>query len=194
MRTASFERNTTETQIFIQINVDGCGNSKIETGIGFLDHMLTLFAFHGNFDITLQTKGDLNVDCHHTVEDIGLSLGLAFCECIKEKNGISRYGSIVLPMDETLLLVSLDISGRPYLGYDVSFSIPRLGEMDTELFLEFFRSFSNSFGINLHFKSLTEKNNNHHLAEAMFKGLGRALSSALSITMNSAIPSTKGVL
>lgn len=176
-RTAYVKRETKETQIELQINLDGSGNVDIQTGIGFFDHMLSGFARHGLFDLMVKVKGDLEVDCHHTIEDVGIVLGQAISQALGEKKGIKRYGHFMLPMDETLVLCALDLSGRPYLKYDAPFTVDRLGEMDTEMIKEFFYAVSYSAAMNLHLKVL-EEGNNHHMAEALFKAFGKALDMA----------------
>lgn len=176
-RTAYVKRETKETQIELQINLDGSGNVDIQTGIGFFDHMLSGFARHGLFDLMVKVKGDLEVDCHHTIEDVGIVLGQAILHALGDKKGIRRYGHFILPMDETLTLAALDLSGRPYLKYDAPFTVDRLGEMDTEMIKEFFYAVSYSGAMNLHLKVL-EEGNNHHMAEALFKVFGKALDMA----------------
>ena len=176
-RTAYVKRETKETQIELQINLDGSGNVDIQTGIGFFDHMLSGFARHGLFDLMVKVKGDLEVDCHHTIEDVGIVLGQAILQALGDKKGIKRYGHLMLPMDETLVLAALDLSGRPYLKYDAPFTVDRLGEMDTEMIKEFFYAVSYSAAMNLHLKVL-EEGNNHHMAEALFKAFGKALDMA----------------
>ncbi len=194
MRTASVERVTKETGIFVEINLDGEGNSAVSTGIGFMDHMLTLFAKHGNFDLTVKAQGDLDVDCHHTMEDLGLALGECIAKALGDKCGIRRYGNFLLPMDETLSLVALDLSGRPYLVYDVTPAVPFIKDMDTALFREFFTALSVKGGMNLHIRMLAA-GETHHIFEAVFKGFARALSEAVSIDPRvKGVPSTKGVL
>ena len=176
-RTAYVKRETKETQIELQIDLDGSGNVDVQTGIGFLDHMLSGFARHGLFDLMVKVKGDLEVDCHHTMEDVGIVLGQAILQALGDKKGIRRYGHFILPMDETLVLAALDLSGRPYLKYDAPFTVDRLGEMDTEMVKEFFYAVSYSGAMNLHLKVL-EEGNNHHMAEALFKAFGKALDMA----------------
>ncbi|MGL5042475.1 MAG: imidazoleglycerol-phosphate dehydratase HisB [Culicoidibacterales bacterium] len=185
------ERNTAETKIKLGLNLYGTRKTKINTGVGFFDHMLELMAFHANFDLEVEASGDLHVDCHHLVEDVGIVFGLAFSELL-DKRGIRRYGQCLLPMDETLTLVALDLSNRSYLGYDVKFSNEFLGTMATELVEEFFQGFVRNAGVTLHFNNLATSNN-HHLAESMFKGFGRALKEALTIEGDT-LPSTKGML
>jgi len=195
MRTATVKRKTTETDINLELNLDGSGKYSVDSGCGFLSHMLELFAAHSHFDLSLKCKGDVNVDYHHTVEDIGISLGEVLCKALGEKRGIKRYGTTILPMDEALVLVSLDISGRGFLDYDVSFSGEKVGDMDVELIEEFMAGFSRTAGITLHIKQLAGKNS-HHIIEAVFKALARALREATSIdaALDGKIPSTKGIL
>lgn len=195
MRTAQISRTTAETAITLSLNLDGSGMSEIHSGIGFLDHMLTLFAKHGRFDLTLSCKGDTNVDDHHSAEDIGIALGDAFSAALGEKRGIVRYGSEILPMDEALVLCAVDLSGRSCLRYSVQIPSQKIGTFDTELLQEFFLAFTRKAGITLHLRQL-DGENSHHIAEAMFKAFGRALSQAVKIDPLYAdeIPSTKGVL
>lgn len=195
MRDAYIERKTNETDIRLRLNLDGSGVTNIDTGCGFFNHMLELFAKHGRMDLDVKCVGDTDVDYHHSIEDIGIVLGQAFAKAIGEKRGISRYGSIVLPMDETLILSSCDISGRAYLNYDVSIPTPRVGEMDTELVEEFFISFVRNADITLHIKQFYGKNS-HHIIEGIFKATGRALCKAVfeDKTLGGEIPSTKGIL
>lgn len=176
-RTASVKRTTKETDIEIILNLDGTGKTDIQTGIGFFDHMLDGFARHGLFDLTVRAKGDLDVDCHHTVEDTGIVLGTAISQALGDKAGICRYGNFMLPMDETLILCAVDLSGRPYLNFDAAFTPGRIGDLDTEMIREFFYAVSYSAKMNLHLKML-DGGNNHHIAEALFKGFGRALDQA----------------
>lgn len=192
MRQSKVIRKTKETNIEIELNLDGSGVTQIDTGIGFLDHMLTLFGFHGGFDLKIKCDGDINVDSHHTAEDIGILLGKAFLEAIGDKKGIERYGSILLPMDEALARIVLDISGRPYLVYNVEFRRDLIGTIATEDFKEFFKGFANNSLITLHIELLYGEND-HHKIEAVFKGFGRVLKSASKIT-SEILPSTKGVL
>lgn len=187
-RVGIVERNTKETQIMISINLDGSGQGDVDTGIGFLDHMLLSFARHGFFDLTCKVKGDLYVDCHHTIEDVGIVLGQAILKALGDKSSIKRYGSVILPMDETLLLCSMDISGRPYFYFDIPFTVERVGGYDTEMVREFFYAISYSCGMNLHFKWF-HGTNNHHLIEAAYKAFAKALDEAVSID-----PRIKGVL
>ena len=195
MREAEIKRKTNETDIELSLNLDGSGKIEINTGCGFMDHMLELFARHGRMDLKVKCVGDTYVDYHHTVEDVGIVLGQAFAKAIGEKRGISRYGSILLPMDETLILASIDISGRAYLNYDVRIPTPAVGGMDTELVEEFFISFVRNSDITLHIKQLEGKNS-HHIIEGIFKAFGRALCKAVfeDKTLGGEIPSTKGLL
>ncbi len=195
MRTASLERNTKETKISVSVNIDGQGKADISTGIGFLDHMLEQVARHSLMDITLKAKGDLHVDQHHTVEDSGIALGQALTKALGDKKGISRFASVYLPMDEALTRVALDISGRPFLVWKVNLTRPEIGEMDTELFSEWFGAFAQNAGLTLHVECLYGENN-HHMIESCFKGLARALGQALAIDPRQAdmVPSTKGTL
>ena len=176
-RIAKIERKTKETDIKLTINLDGVGKTNIQTGIGFFDHMLDGFARHGLFDLELSVKGDLNVDCHHTIEDTGIVLGKAIAEALGEKKGIKRYGSFMLPMDETLALCAIDLSGRPYLNFQADFTVEKLEDFDTEMFREFFYALSYSAAMNLHLK-IMDGGNNHHMAEALFKAFGKALDMA----------------
>lgn len=193
-RIATIERKTKETDIKAVLKIDGQGKSEINTGIGFFNHMLEGFAKHGFFDLTLSCKGDLKVDCHHTVEDCGIVLGNAVREALGNKEGIKRYGSCILPMDETLVLCAIDLSSRPYLVFEDQFTSGQIGEMDTEMVREFFYAVSYSAGMNLHLKVLSS-GNNHHLAEAMFKSFARALDDATAIDPRiQGILSTKGSL
>lgn len=195
MRTAEITRKTGETDISVKINLDGKGCSEINTGVGFLDHMLTLFAKHGAFDLTVKCSGDTYVDDHHSVEDIGIALGQAFKEAVGDKKGIRRYGNMILPMDEALILSAADISGRSYLVYNLNIPTEKVGTFDTELVEEFFIAFANNAGINLHIKQLDGKNS-HHIIEGTFKSVARSLRTAVSLDADFAdeIPSTKGVL
>lgn len=194
MREAQIERKTRETDINLSINIDGEGKYDIRTGIGFLDHMLRLFAGHGRFDLSLAASGDLDVDVHHTGEDIGIVLGKAISDALGKRESIKRFGSAIIPMDEALALVSLDLSNRPYLHFDVPFSTDRVGEMDTEMFEEFFRALSVNAGITLHIKLLHGKNN-HHIIEAVFKAFARALKEAVTVDPSiQGVNSTKGIL
>ena len=193
-REASLERNTKETQISLKFCVDGSGKAKIDTGVGFFDHMLDGFARHGLFDLSVKVKGDLQVDDHHTVEDTGIVLGSAIREAVGDKKGIRRYGSCILPMDESLVLCAVDLSGRPYLSFEGEFTKDRLGDMDTEMIREFFYAISYSSKMNLHIKVLTP-GNNHHMAEAMFKSFAKALDAAIMVDERiTDVLSTKGSL
>lgn len=193
-RTASILRTTSETDIAVTLNLDGSGRSDIDTGIGFFDHMLRSFAKHGFFDLTVQVKGDLEVDCHHTIEDTGIVLGEAIKKALGDKKGIRRYGSFALPMDETLVLTALDLSGRPYLCFDADFTVDRVGEFDTEMVREFFYAISYSCGMNLHIRQLAGQNN-HHIIEAIFKSFAKALDEAVGYDPRiTDVLSTKGTL
>ncbi len=176
-RIGTMNRITNETKIDLTFNVDGSGLSTLDTGIGFFDHMLTHIAKHGFFDLNVSCMGDLEVDCHHTIEDIGIVLGKCIREAIGDKSGIKRYGSCILPMDETLVLCALDLSGRPYLNFDVTLTVQRLGTMDTEMVKEFFMAVAVHAGMNLHIK-LLDGTNNHHIVEGIFKAFGNALDQA----------------
>ena len=195
MRKASIERKTGETQISVTVDLDGTGACQIATGVGFFDHMLTLFARHALIDLTVAAKGDLEVDFHHTVEDTGIAIGQAVAKALDDRKGITRYASLDLPMDETLTRVALDISGRPYLVFRTQFSQPKIGEFDTELVREWFQAFAVNAAVTLHVETLYG-DNNHHIAESCFKGLARALRAAVAIDPRQAdrIPSTKGSL
>lgn len=196
MRSGNVMRETKETKIDLTIDLDGCGRADVESGIGFFNHMLTLFAAHGRFDLVLNCAGDIEVDGHHSVEDIGIALGQAVQKALGDKKGITRYGTFFLPMDETLVMVSLDISGRPFLVYDAGGEMaPMIGQYDTELTEEFLRAFAFNAGITLHVKVMYGTNS-HHKVEAIFKALGRALHAAVKINPETAdeIPSTKGML
>ena len=195
MRRKKIVRDTRETQIVLALEIDGTGAYEIDTGVGFLDHMLELFARHGRFDLAVDCKGDTQVDFHHTTEDIGIALGQAFRESLGDKRGIYRYGNMILPMDEALVLCAVDISGRSYLGFDVEFPAQKVGNFDTELVKEFMAALSRELGMNLHIKMLTGENT-HHMIEGIFKCLGRVLRQACAIEEEFAdeIPSTKGVL
>ena len=195
MRTAQLNRNTAETRIEVSLNLDGTGQYRIATGIGFLDHMIEQLARHALIDIELKVAGDLHIDQHHTTEDSALALGAALAQALGDKAGIRRYGDALSPMDEVLTRVALDISGRPYLVWKTEFSQPRLGEMDTELFKHWFHSFAQTAGITLHVETLYGENN-HHIIESAYKGLARALRRAVEIDprKGGAVPSTKGVL
>lgn len=195
MRTYEINRKTAETDIELDLNLDGSGKSVIESGCGFLDHMLTLFAAHGRFDLTVKCVGDVQVDYHHTVEDIGICLGRAFAEALGDKKGIERYGSLILPMDESLILCAVDFSGRDYLNFDVEIPTVKVGDFDTELAEEFWLAFTRQASCTLHFKKLAGKNS-HHIIEGVFKAAARAMKAAVKIDPDRAdvIPSTKGVL
>ena len=194
-RRAHIERNTKETKIVIDLNLDGTGKCSVDTGVGFFDHMLNSFARHGFFDLNCQVDGDLDVDCHHTIEDTGIVLGQAIREAAGDKTGIRRYGSFLLPMDETLVLGAVDLSGRPYCVCDLPFTVDRVGSFDTEMVREFFYAVSYSAMINLHLKQM-DGINNHHIAEAAFKAFGKALDVATQIEprLGDAVWSTKGSL
>ena len=195
MRVAEISRKTAETDVYVKINLDGTGVNEISTGIGFLDHMLVLFSKHGRFDLTVRCNGDLEVDGHHTTEDIGIALGQAFKEALGDKRGIKRYGSTILPMDEALILTAVDISGRPYLRYRMQIPAPMVGDFDTELLREFVIAFAFNAGITLHVRRL-DGVNSHHIIEGTFKSLGRTMRKAVSTdeSAKDEIPSTKGVL
>ena len=195
MRTAEIKRDTNETKITLNLNLDGSGISKISTGVGFLDHMLTLFARHGGFDLSVTCKGDVEVDDHHSTEDIGICLGSAFAEALGNMAGINRYGNIILPMDESLILCAADISGRSYLGYGLQIPTEKVGTFDTELVEEFFLAFTRKAGITLHFQQLAGTNS-HHIIEGAFKAFGRVMKQAVAVdpSLEGQIPSTKGVL
>ena len=195
MRTSTINRQTAETDISLTLNLDGSGASKIDSGCGFLDHMLTLFARHGRFDLTLTCKGDTYVDDHHTVEDIGIVLGQAFAEALGNKKGVCRYGSMILPMDESLILSAVDLSGRAYLRFDLDIPTQKVGSFDTELVKEFWLAFTRDAKCTLHLEKLAGENS-HHIIEGAFKSVGRSLRQAVAIDKDFAeeIPSTKGVL
>jgi len=194
-RSASIARRTSETDITLALTLDGAGQSEIDTGIGFLDHMLTAFARHGRFDLTVTALGDLHIDAHHTVEDVGIVLGQAFAEAIGDKRGITRFGQALIPKDEALAEAAVDISGRPHLAWNATFTREMLGDIDTQLFEEFFRAFAGNARITLHVTSRAGANA-HHIAESCFKAAARALRMAVSIDPRAgdAIPSTKGAL
>ncbi|MGB3718080.1 MAG: imidazoleglycerol-phosphate dehydratase HisB [Proteobacteria bacterium] len=194
-RTATIERKTQETEIKVTVNLDGTGAFDVNTGIGFFDHMLEQLARHSLIDLTVHAKGDLHVDFHHTVEDTGIAIGQAVAKALGDKKGITRYADVHLAMDEALTRVAIDVSGRPYLVWQVSFSRPKIGDMDTELFREWFQAFAQNAGITLHVANLYGENN-HHIAETCYKGLARALRVAISEDPRQAgrIPSTKGRL
>lgn len=195
MRQATVNRATAETKIALSLNLDGTGKSEINTGVGFLDHMLTLFARHAGYDLTVVCEGDTYVDDHHSVEDIGIVLGEAFAKALADKRGIVRYGNMMLPMDETLMLCAVDLSGRGMLRMKAQFPTEKIGTFDTELVREFFIAFARTAGATLHFQML-DGENSHHIAEAMFKSFGRAMKQAAAIeeAYKDEIPSTKGVL
>ena len=195
MRTASLNRKTAETDIALTLNLDGAGKSEINSGVGFLDHMLTLFAKHGGFDLTVKCMGDTQVDDHHSVEDIGIVLGQAFAEALGEKKGIVRYGSMLLPMDEALILTAVDLSGRAHLSFKADFPTYKIGAFDTELVKEFWLAFVRTSACALHIKML-DGENSHHIAEGIFKSAARSLKAAVAIdpAAPDAIPSSKGVL
>ena len=195
MRTAEIKRKTAETDIALKLNVDGTGASEIKTGVGFMDHMLTLFAKHGRFDLTLTCDGDTEVDDHHTVEDIGIALGQAFAEALGDKKGIVRYGNMILPMDEALILSAVDFSGRDYLNLYLQIPTAKVGTFDTELVLEFWYGFVRNAKCTLHIKKL-EGTNSHHIIEGAFKSVARSMKQAVAIDpdFSNEIPSTKGVL
>ena len=195
MRTSTIKRNTEETKIELTLNLDGKGESKIDTGCGFFDHMLTLFSKHSKIDLDVTCKGDVNVDYHHTVEDIGIVLGKALLEALGDKKGINRYADTILPMDESLILTAIDISGRSYLGFDVTFPSEKIGDFDTELVEEFFMALTRCAEITLHIKKMAGENS-HHIAEGIFKALGHTLSKATAkdASLEGRVLSTKGVL
>ena len=195
MRKANIERKTLETDITLTLDLDGTGKSQIDTGCGFLNHMLTLFSSHGRFDLTVSCKGDTDVDDHHTVEDIGICLGRAFSDALGDKRGITRYGSFLLPMDEALIMTAVDISGRSYLGYQLEIPTQKIGSFDTELVEEFFLGFVRNCPMSLHIRQLAGTNS-HHIVEGAFKSVARALKAAVAVDQAYAdvIPSTKGVL
>ena len=194
-RQATIARKTKETDITASVKLDGTGAYDVSTGIGFLDHMIEQLARHSLIDIVMKAKGDLHIDFHHTAEDSGIVLGQALAKALGDRAGITRYGDVHLPMDETLTRVALDVSGRPYLVWDVKFSRDKLGDMDTELFREWFQAFAQNAGITLHIANLTGENN-HHIAETCFKGLARALRTAITLDprQQGRVPSTKGTL
>lgn len=195
MRQAAIARTTAETDISIKLNLDGRGECDIHTSCGFLDHMLTLFSRHGRFDLTVHCKGDVEVDYHHTTEDIGICLGKAFCKALGDKRGINRYADITLPMDEALILSAVDISGRGELYYDLSIPTEKVGDFDTELCEEFWRAFARDAGVTLHLKQLAGRNS-HHIIEGAFKAVARSMKTAVKIDPAFAdqVPSTKGML
>ena len=195
MRTASIKRDTNETKITLELNLDGTGRADIASGCGFLDHMLELFARHGDFDLTVRCDGDTHVDYHHSVEDIGICLGKAFTEALGDKRGINRYGQFLLPMDETLVLIACDLSGRDYLGWGLELPSMTVGDFDTELAEEFWLAFVRNCPSSLHIRQMAGRNT-HHILEATFKGLGRTLKMAVAMDPKhlNEIPSTKGTL
>ena len=195
MRSAQITRRTAETDIHLSLSLDDTGRVSVQTGVGFLDHMLTLFARHGRFDLSVACRGDTQVDDHHSVEDVGIALGEALCQALGDKRGIRRYGSMLLPMDEALALCAVDLSGRACLRMQAAFPSQKIGTFDTELVEEFFTAFARRAGATLHLRQL-DGTNSHHIAEAMFKAFGRALSEAVSLDARLAgeIPSTKGAL
>jgi len=195
MRLAEIKRKTSETDIELKLNLDGTGRGTIRTGVGFMDHMLTLFARHGRFDLDVVCRGDTMVDDHHSVEDIGIVLGAAIAQAVQDKRGMRRYGSMLLPMDEALVLCALDLSGRSCLRYQAQIPSQKIGTFDTELVEEFFLGMTRSAGMTLHIRQM-DGTNSHHIVEAMFKAFGRALSEAVSVDerLGGEIPSTKGVL
>ena len=195
MRTASLERKTKETNISVEVNIDGTGQYDIKTGIGFLDHMLEQLSKHSLIDLKIKAVGDLHIDLHHTTEDSGIAIGEAILKALSDKKGIKRYAHALIPMDETLSRVSLDVSGRPYLVWNVKLKVEKLGEMDTELFKEWFQAFAQAAGITLHIENIYG-DNSHHIIESCYKGLAKALRSAFEIDprMKNSIPSTKGTI
>ena len=195
MRTAEINRKTAETEIAVKLNLDGRGSADISTGVGFLDHMLELFARHGRFDLDVKCTGDTHVDDHHTTEDVGIALGAAFARALGDKKGISRYGSAIIPMDESLILTAVDFSGRSYLGFALDIPTAKVGAFDTELVEEFWRGFVRNANITLHIRQLAGKNS-HHIIEGCFKCVARALAQAVAIDERTAgeVPSSKGVL
>ena len=193
MRTSQITRVTAETDISLELNLDGTGRADIATGVGFLDHMLTLFAAHGKFDLTLRCSGDTRVDDHHSVEDIGIVLGQAFSRALGEKRGITRYGSFLLPMDEALILTAVDLSGRSCLCFGLEIPAPKIGTFDTELVEEFFLAFTRNCPMSLHIRQLAGRNS-HHIVEGTFKSFARSMAIAVAADGTDAIPSTKGVL
>ena len=193
MRTAEINRKTAETDIMLTLNLDGTGKSTVKTGVGFLDHMLTLFAAHGKFDLTVSCQGDTYVDDHHSAEDIGICLGMAFQQALGDKRGITRYGSFLLPMDEALIQTAADISGRSYLGFGLEIPTEKIGTFDTELVEEFWLAFVRQCPMSLHIRQLAGKNS-HHIVEGCFKSVARSLRIAVKSDGTDEIPSTKGVL
>jgi len=195
MRTASIERKTKETSISVEVNLDGTGKYEIQTGIGFLDHMLEQISKHSLIDLKVKAKGDLHIDLHHTTEDTGIAMGEAIAKALGDKKGIKRYAHALIPMDETLSRVALDVSNRPYLVWNVKLKVEKLGEMDTELFKEWFQAFAQAAGITLHIENIYG-DNSHHIIESCYKGLAKTLRSAFEIDqrMKDIIPSTKGTI
>ena len=195
MRTASIERKTKETSISVEVNLDGTGKYEIQTGIGFLDHMLEQISKHSLIDLKVKAKGDLHIDLHHTTEDTGIAMGEAIAKALGDKKGIKRYAHALIPMDETLSRVDLDVSNRPYLVWNVKLKVEKLGEMDTELFKEWFQAFAQAAGITLHIENIYG-DNSHHIIESCYKGLAKALRTAFEIDqrMKDIIPSTKGTI
>lgn len=193
MRTAEIARNTAETNISLKVNLDGTGKTEVGTGVGFLNHMLTLFAAHGRFDLEVRCVGDTDVDDHHSVEDVGICLGQAFRQALGDKRGITRYGSFLLPMDEALILAAVDISGRSCLNDALEIPTEKIGSFDTELVEEFFLGFTRSCPMSLHLRKLAGTNS-HHIVEGAFKAFGRAMKAAVALDGTDKIPSTKGVL
>ena len=193
MRTAEITRNTAETNISLKVNLDGAGKTEVNTGVGFLNHMLTLFAAHGKFDLEVRCVGDTDVDDHHSVEDVGICLGQAFRQALGDKRGITRYGSFLLPMDETLILAAVDISGRSSLNDALEIPTEKIGSFDTELVEEFFLGFTRSCPMSLHLRKLAGTNS-HHIVEGAFKAFGQAMKAAVALDGTDKIPSTKGVL
>lgn len=193
MRTAEITRNTAETNISLKVNLDGTGKTEVGTGVGFLNHMLTLFAAHGKFDLEVHCVGDTDVDDHHSVEDVGICLGQAFRQALGDKRGIARYGSFLLPMDEALILAAVDISGRSSLNDALEIPTEKIGSFDTELVEEFFLGFTRSCPMSLHLRKLAGTNS-HHIVEGAFKAFGRAMKAAVALDSTDKIPSTKGVL
>jgi imidazoleglycerol-phosphate dehydratase len=195
MRTASIERKTKETSISVEVNLDGTGKYEIQTGIGFLDHMLEQISKHSLIDLKVKAKGDLHIDLHHTTEDTGIAMGEAIAKALGDKKGIKRYAHALIPMDETLSRVALDVSNRPYLVWNVKLKVEKLGEMDTELFKEWFQAFAQAAGITLHIENIYG-DNSHHIIESCYKGLAKALRTAFEIDqrMKDIIPSTKGTI
>lgn len=192
MRRSEVKRETAETKVELSLELDGSGRADVKTGVGFLDHMLTLLALHGGFDLAVSCRGDLEVDAHHSVEDIGLCLGAAIAQALGKKRGINRYGDIILPMDEALILCAVDLSGRPCLRYTAEIPSEKVGDFDTELAREFFQAVANTGLMTLHIRQL-DGINSHHIIEGMFKAFGRALREAVTVR-GEALPSTKGVL